>query len=104
MEYDGGLLNFLAAAITTVVGVAANVAASAGLISKNTALAINPVCDAIGIVTSLGITAAAGACVKTALKGATNACINTFNATYSAAAAVGNSTGKSVPNVSIPTI
>ena len=105
MEYDGGFLNFLVAGVTLVVGAAANVAATAGVIDKNTALAINVVCSAVGVVASLGITAAAGAAVNVAVKGAANACIETFNVTYGAAAVVGNATGKPAPSIpSIPTL
>ncbi len=64
MEYEGGVLNFLISAACFVVDVGAGLAADAGMISRDTATAIQVGATAVGAITSFGITTAVMAGTK----------------------------------------
>ena len=77
MEYDGGLLNFLVAAVATVTSVAATYAGNAGLISQSQANAINAVCAVVGIACTLGTLGLVTAANTAAQLGKTTIAIST---------------------------
>jgi hypothetical protein len=105
MEYDGGFpWNIAIGLASIIVGATANILADKGIISKNTALAINAGCAVVGIAMGFGAMARAGSSVIGALAGAFNFSASTFNATWSVAQIVGVRQGNPMRDFQIPTI
>jgi hypothetical protein len=95
MEYDGGLLNFLASAVLTVASIGLSAAAK---VTSNDALQYaSYACSAASVVCSFGVTAAVGAVAK----GATNVAVTTL---AKAAGSASASTVKIVSNAQLVVI